>query len=350
MMVTLCLSSALLLAACGDDDGGNDDDNQGGRSGSSGDGGTAGRSPLPADTAGKPCTGDGDCGSGTCETEVQGLDGQPAPAPGGYCMGSCATNADCGAGGVCVGAGMGQGGLCYEGCTTDADCREEYLCGPITSTCRPAPPTDQLDDNTAGTECTADPDCGDGVCLTERGMGGNATPLPGGYCSGACLEDAHCGAGGVCRRPGGGAGACYASCATDADCTRDGHRCRDLGGDQLGCLPAPDPLPDGTTGQACAADADCAGVAGACATEIPAAGGGMIATPGGYCTIACEVDLDCGAGGVCVTTRGGSLCFKTCTTAADCRTDYVCGERGGGNMPSIVCTPFEPDDEADAGI
>jgi hypothetical protein len=353
VMVVGSVLSVLSLGGCGDDDDGGDNGAQAGRdagavAGSGGAGGS-GVTPLPADTAGKPCTNNGECGPGTCATQVEGLDGEPTMAPGGYCMGNCMSNTDCGTGGTCVRAGMNQAGLCYDGCSADGDCREGYLCGPITSTCRPAPPTDQLGDNVAGTMCGADTDCGDGICLTMRGMGGNATPLPGGYCSGACLADGHCGAGGICRRTGAGAGRCYESCATDPDCTRDGYRCRNLGDDMLGCLPAPDPLPDAVAGSACATDAECAGVMGACASELPAAGGGSVATPGGYCTAACEVNLDCGStGAVCVQTRGGARCFKTCATMADCREGYVCGERGGGDMPSIVCTPFEPD-EPDAG-
>lgn len=345
-----CLLSALWLVSCGDDGGDDDDDSpagDAGGSGGTGGGGGSGTTPLPADTAGKPCAGNDECGPGTCATEVEGLDGEPTAAPDGYCMGMCASDTDCGAGGVCVGGGaQGAMGLCYEGCTADTDCREGYLCGPITSTCRPAPPTDQLADDVAGTACAADGDCSGGVCLTMRG---DNDPLPGGYCSGACLQDSHCGAGGLCRRTGAGAGRCYESCATDTDCTRDGYRCREIGGDVLGCLPAPDPLPDGVTGQACASDADCSAVVGACAAELPAAGGGGIAAPGGYCTIECEVDIDCGAGAVCVTTRGGARCFKSCADVTECRADYVCGPRGGGDMPSIVCTPFEPDDDADAG-
>jgi hypothetical protein len=349
------LLSALALVGCGDDSGGGDDDDDrndgGGRSGNGSTAGTGGAGgtgidPLPAETAGKSCTDDDDCAPGTCATMVEGLDGMPTPAPGGYCMGPCMGPADCGMGGSCVGGGLGMMGLCYDFCMMDSDCREGYLCGPITSTCRPAPETDQLGDDVAGTACTMDGDCGDGLCLTMRN---NGDEFPGGYCSGACLEDSHCGAGGTCRRTGGGAGRCYETCASDDDCTRDGYRCRDIGGMLTGCLPAPDPLPDNTTGLACTADADCADVAGACAAELPAAAGGMIATPGGYCTIQCEIDADCGAGAVCVTTRGGAWCFKTCTDAAtDCRDGYVCGERGGGDMPSIVCTPFEPDE--DAGI
>ena len=363
VIVAAAVLSAFALGGCGDDDDGGNKGGQAGRdaggagtSAGAGAGGSGGSTvtPLPPDTAGKPCTKNADCGPGTCAMEVEGLDGQPTMAPGGYCMGSCVSLTDCGTGGTCVrpmgmGMGMSQPGQCYETCNADTDCREGYLCGPITSTCRPAPPTDQLGDNVAGTMCGADADCGDGLCLMMRGMGANATPFPGGYCSGACLSDAHCGAGGICRRTGAGAGRCYDGCMTDADCTRDGYRCRNLGQDTLSCLPAADPLPDGVAGGACTTDAECMGVMGACATELPAAGGGSIATPGGYCTAECEVDLDCGTtGAVCVQTRGGTRCFKTCTTMADCREGYVCGERGGGEMPSIVCTPFEPD-EPDAG-
>jgi hypothetical protein len=346
---------ALALGACGDDDDGNTDGTNndagpgtaGRDSGSSnaGSGGTtAPRDPLPDDTAGKECTDDADCGSGTCATMVQGLDGMQAMAPGGYCMGACSTTADCGAGGTCV-MGFGMMGLCYASCTaaTQAtDCREGYVCGPMTMTCRPAPRTDQLDDNVAGDECAADGDCPGGGCSTMRGM----TALPGGYCSGACLEDSHCGAGGICRRPGSGAGSCYAACTDDGDCTRDGYRCRNIGGGQMGCNPAPDPLPDDTTGKACTGDADCGGATGSCAADLPVAMGDDAPAPGGYCTIACSVDLDCGAAGSCITTRGGGRCFKPCTTMGDCREGYACAERG--QEAELVCTP-EVLDEPDAG-
>jgi hypothetical protein len=179
-----------------------------------------------------------------------------------------------------------------------------------------------------------------------RGM----TMLPGGYCSGDCLMDSHCGAGGVCRAPqfGAAVGTCYEACADDGDCTRDGYRCRSLGGMQMGCNPAPDPLPDNTTGDACASDADCGGATGSCALELPAAGGGNAPAAGGYCTLACQLDADCGAGGLCVTTLGGGRCFKPCATIDECRDGYECGERGGGMMPDLVCTP-EVLNEPDAG-
>jgi hypothetical protein len=74
----------------------------------------------------------------------------------------------------------------------------------------------------------------------------------------------------------------------------------------------------------------------------------MLVAAGGYCTQPCEVDVDCGAGGVCPITLGGGRCFNTCTMESECRDGYVCGERGIGNMPPTVCTPLVPD--ADAGV
>jgi hypothetical protein len=182
-------------------------------------------------------------------------------------------------------------------------------------------------------------------------MRGMMNVLPGGYCSGDCLNDGHCGAGGVCRSTGGGAGTCFQSCASDADCTRDGYRCREVATGVMGCNPAPDPLPDNTAGKACTADADCGGAMGTCVSELPTPNGGMAPAMGGYCSTGCEIDADCGAGGLCVNTLNGARCFKPCTAATattDCRAGYVCGERGGGMMPDLVCTPVVPD-EGDAG-
>ena len=89
---------------------------------------------------------------------------------------------------------------------------------------------------------------------------------------------------------------------------------------------------------------------GSCALELPSAMGDMVAAPGGYCTAACEIDADCGAGSICAFTLGGTRCFKSCAIETDCRTDYVCGERGISDPPTIVCTPFEPDPDPDAGV
>jgi len=184
------------------------------------------------------------------------------------------------------------------------------------------------------------------------------------------LMDSHCGAGGVCWRQGAAAGRCYDSCAMDPDCTRDGYRCRALRGQLRGCNPAPDPLPDNITGNACASDADCGGAAGTCQTALPVSGfggafGQTVPAPGGYCSQPCEEQSDCGAGGVCSgSALGGGYCFEPCAAMTECRDGYLCEERGGGGNPggaadagmpdggttaNTVCTPEPPPDEEDAG-
>jgi hypothetical protein len=277
------------------------------------------------------------------------------------------TNTECGAGGACIGAIMGIAeGTCLATCTDETSCREGYLCGgglmvlgvTIPDTCRPKPETDQLEDDVAGAMCEEDADCAGGSCLLERPAIGGAVALPGGYCTGACLEDEHCGGGGLCVESLlGGAGSCYAACGDDSDCERDGYRCRPLLTGDRGCNPAADPLPDDTAGDACASDADCGGGMGTCASELPVAGvagllGQSRAAPGGYCSQSCLEEIDCGAGGVCV----GGTCFAPCTEEAACRDGYLCEERATGQndpdagMVSIgVCAPEMLADD-DAGM
>jgi hypothetical protein len=391
-VVSALCCAALLLGGCGDDDDGGGSkgkpdggDNESGSGGGSQDAST-GPEPLPADTAGKACTMDAECGVGTCAAQVPGfgLGAMPVTAPGGYCTKNCMTDAECGAGGACVPtlstAAPGQG-QCFATCENMPDCREGYQCAgglmipglPVPNTCRPAPDTDQLGNNVAGDMCTAMEDCPGGMCLTMRmGLGG-AVELPGGYCSGRCIEDANCGEGGVCL-PAllGGAGSCYQACANDSECTREGYRCRLLRGETRGCNPAPDPLPDNITGDACTGDADCGGVVGACQTELPATGlagllGQTVPAAGGYCSQECAEDSDCGAGGLCTSGGlGGGVCFKPCAVVTDCRDGYLCETRGlggGGNdgaagapatdagtsSPETVCTPEPPAEEEDAG-
>jgi hypothetical protein len=242
----------------------------------------------------------------------------------------------------------------------------------VPNTCRPIPETDQLDDGVAGDMCMAAADCPGGTCLTSRMEIVTTIDLPGGYCSGRCVEDAQCGAGGVCL-PAllGGAGSCYQACADDSECTRDGYRCRALRGQIRGCNPAADPLPDTTTGDACASDTDCGGAAGTCQTQLPVSGfggafGQTTPAPGGYCSQPCQEDLDCGAGGLCTGgVLGGGYCFKPCAAVTDCREGYVCEARGGAGIPgggaadggapdggttaTTVCSPEPPPDEEDAG-
>lgn len=86
---------------------------------------------LPAFTAGKACSADGECGdTGSCAAVLPFADfvtyGDVA-APGGYCTEPCSYNADCGQGGVCIDHGY-QGGICLGTCQTEADCRAGYRC------------------------------------------------------------------------------------------------------------------------------------------------------------------------------------------------------------------------------
>ena len=223
------------------------------------------------------------------------------------------------------------------------------------NTCRPAPATDRLDDEVAGRACDEDGDCEGGRCATMRGgfMGQGGSELPGGYCSGACLEDSHCGSGGRCVPSPlpGAAGSCYSVCDEDADCERDGYRCRTLAQGLTGCDAAADPLPDGVAGMACASDAECGGGAGSCADTLPAGGGfgqGLPA-PGGYCSADCSEPSDCGQGGVCVQTFFSGRCYRPCEGATDCRDGYACQMRGGAGSASLVCVPAPPPEPTDAG-
>jgi len=366
---------AVLLAACGDDEEATPTDAGGsggtGGNGGGGAGGTGGNAPtgLGDDVAGKACTGTDDCGGAMCATSIPGtMVGSSLAAPGGYCTGTCMDDTQCGSGGACIGSlANGVAFQCLATCEGPSDCRDGYQCGGgvsigglvIPDTCRPTPDTDQLGDDVAGKMCAGNEDCSGGQCLTERMMLTGSLELPGGYCSGACLEDAHCGAGGVCV-PSilGGAGSCYENCASDGDCVRDGYRCRPLGQDLRGCNPASDPLPDGVVGDACVDDAACGGNEGSCVSALPQEGiqgvlGGQDPAPGGYCSESCVEDIDCGAGGVCL---GGQLgigvCLATCT-GTDCREGYTCADRSvmsldpdaGPPEPLNVCVPVPMDED-----
>ena len=355
--VALCM-----VMGCGGSDD-TDESNSKSSSSKSGraDGGSAGGNaplsiqPLPDNTAGKTCETDGDCATGMCLKSIPGSFGSPAmDAPGGYCSGSCTTNADCGEGGACSGAipsfagSAATPGSCLKDCKTAEDCRQGYRCvnglgmapsnnpmDPIaaflgSNVCQPVPPTTKLDNGTTGKACQNDGECGKGRCYQTEGM----MTYPEGYCSGSCLEDADCGAGGSCTLPtlGSGAGSCYTNCQVkgDGDC-RKGYRCR-TNGSRRQCLPGAAPLGDGVTGKACTADADCGGAAQSCKTTLSGS-----QAPEGYCSIGCSENSDCGEKGICVGGLGSALssllgqlgstgvCYRGCDKTSDCRAGYECG-------------------------
>jgi hypothetical protein len=167
--------------------------------------------------------------------------------------------------------------------------------------------------------------------MTSDAFGLNMSSYPGGYCTGRCVEDADCGATGVCTAGiGGGSGTCFRKCQSDAECGRDGYRCRSAPTSGFPnqrasaikrCTPGAKPLSDGVVGNTCHADTDCGGEPMSCKTELPGQAG-AVATPlpGGYCTVSCVEAADCGAGGVCANAFGGIVagsCFKACASAAD---------------------------------
>jgi hypothetical protein len=312
----------------------------------------AGASPLPDKTAGKGCKHDSDCPNGTCMLELQvAAMSEPRPAPGGYCTASCDSDTQCGEHGACSVPAHSDRGLCLGNCREQADCRKGYACVgagtaggiQLSGSCQPLQAADALGDRVAGRQCAADADCLGGRCASASPLG---AAYPGNYCTGRCWNDADCGASGACLvlSSGSEAGWCFDDCASNADCTRRGYRCAQLEPDWQACFPAPDPLPDNTAGSACTSDADCGGNKNSCMNELPFdtfSSFQNIAAPGGYCTLPCSLDAECGAGAQCIShgVQGG-MCLATCADKSDCRAGYDCIAHGRDLDPNAkVCVP-----------
>lgn len=346
--VMILALAVLSVAACGDDD---DHDHK------KRDVGDAGQ--LPDKTAGKGCKRDSDCPNGMCVKALQiGSMTESRAAPGGYCTTGCTTDSECGEGGQCSVPAGSDRGMCLSSCHLQSECRTGYVCvgggsgtgTPIAGSCEPMQAAEQLGDRVAGRACASDGDCLGGSCASTSPVG---AAYPGNYCTGRCWADSDCGEGGGCIAPAAtsSAGWCYETCSADTDCDRSGYRCMQLSPSFKGCFPAPKPLEDGTTGKACKSDDDCGGQSGTCVTELPFgtfSGYEDIAAPGGYCTLKCSLDSECGTGAQCVShlSKGG-LCLKQCATRADCREGYGCELHGKYNMPEDkACVPREiPSDD-----
>ena len=308
--------------------------------------------PLADDVAGTPCSGDAACPGGSCAPGPQ-LPG--ASASEGFCTRACTTKSQCGVGGACVSSGDGEG-RCLGNCGTEGECRAGFQCAgaaklPLLSSpgaCVPMRPADMLADGVAGRSCSDDAECPGGQCATRNLLG---TEYPDNYCTARCYEDMHCGAGGVCLLPRGSydPGYCLLACETHEDCERDGYRCWTMNdGTRLlhACYPGADPLPDHSVGLPCADDSACGAQHAQCATQMPYGGFSIpevAAAPGGYCTQACALDEECGAGAQCinVNVRGG-LCMASCSDAAPCRDGYVCLAHLRENPDDKVCVPAPP--------
>jgi hypothetical protein len=300
----------LAASACGGDDkktpntGGGDGDGDGDAGITNGDGdSTSTVTPLPAKTAGKQCSGDSDCGSGSCADSLAGgsllslissfagID-LSTKVDGGYCTLTCTKNADCGEGGVCFGlppsilasvAGNDASGECRTKCSADADCtRSGYECAQfdkqaagdalagigggaggaagggnaaldpsqilgfltIENSCVPKPTATKLADGVAGKACMEDKDCGKGMCV-------GASASASGSCSGTCLADSDCGAGARCQKGFyGSGGQCVETCTQDSDCARadDGYTCTAVGSNKMCVPPQQQPATDAGAG------------------------------------------------------------------------------------------------------
>ena len=269
------------------------------------------------DDTGTACAADADCGANGICIQAQ-MDGTWS---GGYCTNACFAPADCGGDSECLAVDMQGNAFCFDGCLSNNDCRMGYECvdvgGP--SVCIPEEP--QVAGMT-GAACTADADCdaAEGCLLPADGWAG-------GYCTRGCTTDSECPTSSHCEitDPNAGQGLCVSDCTTDADC-RMGYGCGDPDGNgATGCFPVASG--NGVPGDACATLQDCSGGAdGFCVSEDQG-------FTGGYCSIQCTTDADCGAGGHCSTLDSGfQLCVDSCTTNADCRAGYVCDDANGDNV------------------
>jgi hypothetical protein len=95
-------------------------------------------------------------------------------------------------------------------------------------------------------------------------------------------------------------------------------------------------LPDHVAGKGCKRDSDCK--TGRCERSLQiAAGADELDAPGGYCTLDCSTDSQCGNGGQCSVPAGADhgQCLGDCTSDGDCRDGYVCAGsgRGFGGLP-----------------
>ncbi len=152
-----------------------------------------------------------------------GVDGRcNAGWPDGYCLLRCADDADCVAGEHC------NSGFCRRDCSTDLDCRRQYGC---------------VDQNFDGSrECsplaTGTGAVGSACAAPQACAGGEFGRCPtGGVWSAAGTCVLACGRGGttcdgasdVCVTVDSAA-VCLPECRSNADCTRSGFVCVDMGG------------------------------------------------------------------------------------------------------------------------
>ena len=262
--------------------------------------------PVPT---GDACGGDADCGaSGTCVTGF----------PEGYCsVIGCSTDGDCGATGICASVSDTQT-ACLATCADDTGCRSGYTCqdgGAGATVCLPEPAA-------PGDACETEDDCGGATCF---GFGEQ------GYCAFGCNGDNPCPDGFSCglfnQLGQDDIGICQPDCTDDSMCRSD-LSCVDSDGDADKECFVPVASGTGTPADGCTSVEDCAGgLDGFCLEEDTMSGEFV----GGYCTLTCELDDECGVGNHCAlkgrVISGNAtvgLCVRGCADGSQCGAGQFC--------------------------
>ncbi|MEZ4460998.1 MAG: M12 family metallo-peptidase [bacterium] len=175
-----------------------------------------------------------------------------------------------------------------------------------------------------GSSCETNAQCFGGKCLTPD-LG-----FTGGYCTTLnCETDGCFGFGSECFRTelaGKNVTACYELCNYDGTCDRaaEGYTCVQLDDSAVCLTPTATNAPvQGSTGSACATNAQCNGNNATCLTTFF----------GGYCSqLECTSDADCLGGNPCVLLNPDAAeadqrtaCLQACDPTADtCRYNYSC--------------------------
>jgi hypothetical protein len=235
--------------------------------------------------------------------------------------------------------------------------------------CRDGQPCAQRTCAAAGASCgLIDDGCGMtldcGTCPEGRACGGSGVPnvcgqtctpttcaRAGASCGsmpdgcGGRIECGSCPAGQTCGGTGiansCGAGTCQSGTCAGTACGLISDGCGgtlDCGACSGGAACQDNQCVAATTrpsGEACAADADCAGFGG---TRRCAQGD----FKNGYCTNACAYDNDCAPGSHCTAKSVGdsAICVRNCTSDSDCRADgYRCQNADDSTTPDGVTAP-----------
>jgi hypothetical protein len=202
------------------------------------------------------CSGVEVCGAdgafGACECGAAALIGS------GSVGASCATDADCAAGGVCLladsnmylGAGGPAGGYCTFSCTATADADDCTTHDPQ-SFCAPLGPDDAT--YCIRTCLSLEPDVGEAKCLNRpdlvcRSLAADQVQQfngmrQEGYCKPQCGSDEDCPSGRVCHKQAGictlaqvGGAPIGGACSLDSDCS--GYACEDRDAQGVGICTA----------------------------------------------------------------------------------------------------------------